>query len=204
MDRDNSGAVDPQELRLALRKMGLTTLSEEQLQALVQELDIDGDKQIDLFEFVTSLKRISRARFAAAKLAGTTSVAGGVRSGVGSWHDAPAKLTGGRGRSPAARHLGVPTMQTPIWGVAIGNATARGAKSFALPVGDSLTARARPRAACLQRCLSPQAVEARAERLQSYQCMLLGRSRPVFADVAGDRENATAGGGYAPGQGSHG
>lgn len=200
MDRDNSGAVDPQELRLALRKMGLTTLSEEQLQALVQELDIDGDKQIDLFEFVTSMKMISRARFAAAKLAGTTSVAGGVRSGVGSWHDAPAKLTA----AADVCHLGVPTMQTPIWGVAIGNATARGAKSFALPVGDSLTARARPRAAGLQRCLSPQAVEARAEQLQFYQCMLLGRSRPVFADVAGDRENATAGGGYAPGQGSHG
>merc|ERR1712070_273707 len=45
-DTDNSGAVDVRELEAMLSKLGIT-VSEDELHALIDEADEDGDCQID-------------------------------------------------------------------------------------------------------------------------------------------------------------
>ena len=51
-DEDGSGSLDVNELREAVKKYGTGTCTEEDLEAIVQQMDKDGDGTIDLDEFV--------------------------------------------------------------------------------------------------------------------------------------------------------
>ena len=69
MDADGSGALEPEELRQVLAKMG-TKLNDRKLARLMREIDRDGDGSVDLDEFRLWWKQQSeksRDRFAAAQ-----------------------------------------------------------------------------------------------------------------------------------------
>ena len=54
-DTDGSGTIDAGEIRGAVLTLGEETFSEDDIDALVAGLDVDGDGQIDLEEFVKVL-----------------------------------------------------------------------------------------------------------------------------------------------------
>lgn len=54
-DQDNSGTISADELRMCLQSDDFT-LSEEQIQQLLEGVDTDGDGQIDYHEFINMMK----------------------------------------------------------------------------------------------------------------------------------------------------
>jgi len=54
-DQDNSGQISAEELRLCLQSDDFT-LTEEQIQQLLEGVDTDGDGQIDYLEFINMMK----------------------------------------------------------------------------------------------------------------------------------------------------
>ena len=54
-DQDNSGQISAEELRLCLQSDDFT-LTEEQIQQLLEGVDTDGDGQIDYVEFINMMK----------------------------------------------------------------------------------------------------------------------------------------------------
>lgn len=54
-DQDNSGQISADELRMCLQSDDFT-LSEEQIQQLLEGVDTDGDGQIDYHEFINMMK----------------------------------------------------------------------------------------------------------------------------------------------------
>lgn len=70
IDVDFSGEIEPTEFVEALAKMGLR-LSPEELDAVVYELDVDGDGTVELHEYMHQMKRISKARFSQASTDGS-------------------------------------------------------------------------------------------------------------------------------------
>ncbi|KAJ1491779.1 hypothetical protein T484DRAFT_3102924 [Baffinella frigidus] len=57
IDADGSGALDRDELRAALQKLGFRSISQRAFEDLFAEADLDGNGSIDEEEFVTLLMR---------------------------------------------------------------------------------------------------------------------------------------------------
>ena len=55
-DLDGNGLITKEELRKGLDKLG-ERMSEQEIEALMEEADIDGDGNIDYAEFVELLKK---------------------------------------------------------------------------------------------------------------------------------------------------
>ena len=55
-DEDDSGSLDVDELREAVKKYGTGMCTEEDLEAIVRQMDKDGDGTIDLDEFVKVMR----------------------------------------------------------------------------------------------------------------------------------------------------
>ncbi|KAF5281901.1 hypothetical protein FQR65_LT14485 [Abscondita terminalis] len=53
-DKHNRGYITPSDLRAVLQCLG-EDLSEEEIEAMIKEVDVDGDGRIDFYEFVNAL-----------------------------------------------------------------------------------------------------------------------------------------------------
>lgn len=56
-DKDLSGSIDPEEMRVVCDELGLK-LSAEQYHAVITEADADGNGQIDFDEFIVAIRSI--------------------------------------------------------------------------------------------------------------------------------------------------
>ena len=64
MDKDGNGTLDYEEFQVALERLGVTGLTDEQIEAILNALDRDGSGEIEYGEFVQQLhmKTLDRLR----------------------------------------------------------------------------------------------------------------------------------------------
>merc|ERR1712086_1093541 len=60
-DTDGSGSIDVNELKVAMKALGMDAKSEE-IRKLINDIDTDGDGTIDFDEFLAMMTHVSRVR----------------------------------------------------------------------------------------------------------------------------------------------